>query len=147
MGMYSYFEDENFETLDFEGAKRFINNFIIALCGTPEKEKSEWSNMYSEMINEEDRIITFGSWHDMKLISYWYDYQTIFLEGIAKYLEGEVRWTFENSDEQGYVEFKDGKCIIHTGQTNWQENSPEELMRGENLPEELIKLRAIEKAK
>ena len=125
--MYSFFTDEDFEVKDFEGCKKYIEGFIEALG--KEKEKEDYNEMFSKMIDNEKKDISFESWTDIKLISYWYDYECIFLQGIAKFLEGRVEWEFESKDEAGYIDFENGECKITTGTMQWREDKPEDLMR------------------
>jgi hypothetical protein len=98
----------------------------------------KWAELFPEswfnskeckMIDEKKKTFTFANWNDLKLISYWYDEQLVFLKCVAKYLEGQVEWDFESNDEAGWVEFKDKECIIHTGQMDWQDWKPEQELR------------------
>ena len=123
MGMSSYFTNEDFEIKDWEGLSTFMK---------------KWREMFPEswigskdclMINEKDKTFTFDNWTDLKLVSYWYDEQLVFLKCVAKYLEGQVEWDFESKDEAGWVEFRNKECIIHTGQMTWQDWKPEQSFR------------------
>jgi len=40
VGMYSFFETEDIEMKDFEGCKKFIKNFVVALGG--KKKDKDW---------------------------------------------------------------------------------------------------------
>jgi hypothetical protein len=88
---------------------------------------------------------TFNPWTDIKLISYWYTPYLVFLDGIAKYIEGEVHWNFENDNEAGYVTFKNGKCEIITGQMNWNTWKPTSSLRKEDLTPDMEKLIVLNK--
>jgi len=146
VGMYSFFETEDIEMKDFEGCKKFIKNFVVALGG--KKKDKDWGGMFSKMIDNKNKSITFGDWNDIKLISYWLPQEVIFLSGIAKYIEGSVNWKFENEDESGWVEFKDGECIIHTGQMNWQEEKSSDMLHHEErVSPELKKMAVLIKLK
>ncbi|MBW2970822.1 hypothetical protein KY320_01530 [Candidatus Woesearchaeota archaeon] len=124
MGMYSYFVDEeDIEIKDLEGLK----NFLKVWKDKYGKEKWWWK------IYEEDSLLvecgketnfTFESWTEMKLISYWYTPNTVFLHCLGKYLKGYVRWNFETDDEAGWVEFTDKGTVIHSGQMMWSTWDP-----------------------
>lgn len=115
MGMYTDFRDENLNVLDWNGLVRYIETF--------NKCFQEHKAITEGMLNK--GTITFSNWNGMKLISYWYDTTKLFLKGIAKYIDGEVFFTFENDDEAGWIEFKNGECIIHSGVMDWVEWKPE----------------------
>lgn len=115
--MYSYFADEDIGVTDWQGLKKYM-----ARC---KKVFPKWyDDTLKGMLNNKQKSITFSGWTDKKLISYWYAWDLIFLEGVAKYIEGRVEWDFESKDEAGYVEFEDGKCKITTGNMNWVEWVP-----------------------
>jgi len=108
MGMYSFFEDEDIEVKDLKGLKNFLKI---------------WKEEYGVIpISLKGKQVSFAErWDNIKLISYWYDEDVLFFKAIAPYIEGQVRWRFENDDEAGFIEFTKGSCIIHTGQMNWDE--------------------------
>ncbi len=119
--MYSFFDYEDIEITDLEGLKEF---FKI------------WEEEYPDSLKEKDMLscnskgksyISFEEWDNIKLISYYYPEDLIFLKGIAKYIEGTVSWTFETKDEAGEVKFKNGECIIEAGRMDWKSYKPEEL--------------------
>jgi len=120
MGMYSYFKDDDLEVKNLVGLNVFLKRWG--------KSFPDWKYM-ANLIQEADgkEKVTFREWDNIKLISYWYDETCLFLKCVAKYLEGYVYWDFENNDEGGYVEFEEGKCIIHTGQMNWSSCSPDSI--------------------
>ena len=72
-------------------------------------------------------------------------YNFIFFDGLAKYIEGEVHWSFENDDESGYVTFEEGKCMIHTGQMQWTEWEPTTGIRKSDMSKEMKKLLIMNK--
>ena len=114
MGMYSNFDYEDINVLDFEGLKRTLeiirsNNDFCPYIFT--KDMLE--------LNEQEKTLSFEGWNDIKLISYWYDEIVLCLELISPYIEGKVSFTFETNDEGGYFEFENGKCIITKGTMNW----------------------------
>jgi len=138
MGMMSYLKDENVEVKDWDGLVKFFKFWERNL---KENHKGqEWERVMSSkaMLNKKDKTISFGSWDDIKLISYWYDVELLFLELISEYIEGDVDWEFESDDESGRVNFENGKCIITTGQMSWNEWKPIESIR-EELPAEIKK--------
>ena len=131
MGMYSSFDWEEVEVIDKEGLKMFLKAWKEFFKGN--------ENMLpyvTEMTNydEEKNQISFERWDNTKLISYWYDETCLFLKLIAKYIEGEVHWIFETPDEGGYVEFRDGKCIINYGNMQW-DNKDADKMIGKHVIE------------
>jgi hypothetical protein len=144
MGMYSFFVDEEIEVTDWEGLKKFLKKF--------EELYPDWNGIMSTkaMIKsreplfgepEEKEYFTFSEWNDIKLISYWYDEELIFLTCIAKYLNGNVEFEFESKDEAGSFEFKDGKCIITTGRMEWSEwKADDDIRDKKKIPADIKKL-------
>ncbi len=120
--MYSYFSHEDIEVLDKEGLKSFLKDWAKA-------NPNWWLNGEMEDSISSEKF-SFDSWTELKLISYWNIIDTAFLNCIAKYLEGDVYWTFENDDETGSVRFEDGKCIITTGGMQYTEVTPKEMIGG-----------------
>ena len=117
MGMYSEFEYEDIEIKDLEGLKHFLKEW----------DKLQKGDNFSKMIKKDDNAkeyLTFEDWDNIQLISYWYDEQLIFLDCIAKFIEGYVSWKFDNDDEDGSVSFEDGQCTVSTGQMKWTEWKP-----------------------
>jgi hypothetical protein len=126
MGMYSAFNYEDIQVTDWEGLKEYIE-----LWNKADKDvthDSGWNKWFKQitkkMLNHKDKTITFESWDNIKLISYWYTPYLVFLDGIAPYIEGQVHWEFENDDEAGYIIFEGGKCQINTGRMRWEEWEP-----------------------
>jgi hypothetical protein len=119
MGMYSYFTTDDLEIIDYDGLVDFLERWEQML--KEEGETEEWGRLMSRkaLLNEKEKTISFSCWNDIKLISYWYDLEVIFLKCIAKYLIGTIVWDFESEEEAGWVEFENGDCIIHTGQMTW----------------------------
>ena len=118
MGDPSSFSDEDLTTIDKSGLKAFMERW----------EKEFPGYFWAKNMIDEKGNATFQSWDDIKLISYWYSQQCLFLRCIARYIRGEVRWQFCSEDEAGWVEFTNGKAIIHTGQMQWQDSTPESLI-------------------
>jgi hypothetical protein len=121
MGMYSTFESEDIDVIDMEGLKTYIAQMRKAMGD---------NEMYDIVVND---IVTFEGWTDWKIISYWYVDMCVFLRGLYKYIRGEVTWSFENSDQAGFVEFTEKGTIIHTGQMQWQENKPDLFINPERV--------------
>jgi hypothetical protein len=121
MGMMSYFDDEDLKVTDWEGLLNFIEMW--------KKEFPDGFIDKKDMINIEEKTITFKNWDDIKLISYWYKEDIVFLKCIAQYIEGNVYWNFENNDEAGFVEFENGECIFNLGVMKWGEYKSGELLR------------------
>lgn len=129
MGMYSYFECEDIEVIDMKGLKAFLERWEKEFG---RNETKDYKDMFLNILKKDDKgkeYVSFEDWNDIKLISYWYDTEDLFLKCVAKYLRGSVNWNFENHDEAGWVEFRDGECIIHTGTMNWYKSTPESMMR------------------
>lgn len=143
MGSYSYFRDENLKVKDWNGllnAFEIFDDYLKRKGG----DLTYWEERKKNMLNYENKTISFSCWDDIKLISYWYDDDLLFLELIAPFIEGSVEWDFENNDEGGWVEFQNKECIIHTieciihtGQMSWNEWKP--LDDIENVDEKLSK--------
>jgi len=134
MGMYSYFDYEDIEIINYEGLIDFLDRWEKYLKEYKKGEGWEKLTTRKALINETNKTISFDCWEDIKLISYWYGIEVVFLKCIAKYIEGNVCWTFENKNEGGEVKFQDGRCIICIGEMSWKEFSPREIMGG-NYPE------------
>ena len=117
--MYSFFDYENIEVKDYKGLKRFLERWESYLKKHRKGEGWERIMRKKVMLNEKNKTLSFESWDDIKLISYWYDIEVIFLNCIAKYIDGNVNWTFENLDEGGYVNFEDGVCEFNVGVMEW----------------------------
>jgi len=143
MGMYSFFGEEDIKVIDWKGLKDFIKLFNGI------KKGSDWDEWFKdateEMIDNQKKTITFVPWNDIKLISYWYAPYLLFLDGVAKYIEGRVDWEFETKDEAGYVTFDKGKCIIITGNMLWKEWKPKSALNKKDLTPEMEKLIVLTK--
>ena len=123
MGSYSNFEDEDIKIINLEGLKIFLKR---------------WSKTFSDnvvtksmrdILKEDEKgnwYATFEGWDNIKLVSYWYSEECLFLYCIGKYIRGYVRWGFENDDESGYVEFTDNGTVVHTGVMQWHKWKPTE---------------------
>lgn len=137
MGMYSYFDDEDIKVLDWDGLLCFLEFWSKKFPDDSIKGINMIKKMSdNDIINDRGERFTFEGWDDIKLISYWYDSTQLFLKMIAKYITGQVNWTFENNDEAGYVVFEDGICVIHTGVMDWNESEPhitKELLKDEDI--------------
>lgn len=145
MGMFSYFEHEDIEVNDWEGLLKFFkfwDNFV-------KKEYSGWEEMITSktMLNEKDKTISFECWNEIKLISYWYDVQLLFLELVAEYISGNVKWDFECDDETGFVDFENGICNITTGVMKYVTSTPMNSLRDINFPIEIKKMLMLKKMK
>lgn len=125
MGDYSYFVDEDLDISDIEGLKAFLahwenlfpNNLTVKLTEFPIAKRLK-RDCYTVSFEE--------GWNGIKLISYWYASQVVFLKCIAKYLEGYVRWTFGggDGDQQAKVNFDGGDCNISLGGMKWENFEP-----------------------
>ncbi len=136
--MYSSFNHEDIEITDLEGLKHFLKEWDKL---NPDEEIKGESMLKTYGIGKES--LTFEDWDDVKLISYWYDKDLVFLDCIAKFIEGYVSWTFENADEGGSVSFEKGQCTITTGQMNWTDWKPLSQLREEITNKKLKKLMIV----
>ena len=144
MGMYSNFSDESLTITDLEGLKEFLKRWENNIGRNVDSNDND---MYLDIIkkdNNGDDYVTFEDWDDIKLISYWRTMDCLFLKCVAKYIEGDVNWDFENNDEAGWVEFKDKRCIMHTGQMNWQEWKPEQSIDEKELTDKQKEFMLVE---
>jgi hypothetical protein len=150
MGMRSSFDWEEIEVKDWKGLEEFIKVYMKHYgknwdVSSIKDEKKIITNIITEMIVDKDNEVkekkfSFESWDNIKLISYYYVNQLVFFEGVAPFIEGEVHWSFENNEEDGWVEFRDGKCTLHLGFMEYIDKKPIEQMGEEDLksiPEEL----------
>jgi hypothetical protein len=139
MGMYSFFDHEDIEIIDYEG----LVNFLEEWENNPEFES--WKELMSKkaLLNEEKRTLSFESWSDIKLISYWYPPQVVFLNSIARFIEGYVAWTFETSDEAGSVHFEDGKAEFRFGVMDWHDWKAEDLISKRDMSDTLQRYLAV----
>jgi hypothetical protein len=128
MGMRSSFNYEDIEVTNEVGLVGFIDRFKSTFG------KKDWysKEMFEDVVRKDKGKVrvSFESWDDIKLISYWYEEELLFLYCIGKYIRGCVHWTFENDDEAGYVQFDGGKTMIVTGQMEWTELAPTNEMFG-----------------
>jgi hypothetical protein len=134
MGEISYFNDEDIQVKDWEGLVKFFKWWDKYVTN-----KKEPDYLLSEkMLNKKEKTLTFEKWDDIKLISYFYDIQLIFLELVSEFIEGGVEWDFESKDETGSVNFSNGTCEITTGEMTYTTGKPEENIRDlEHLDKEI----------
>lgn len=129
MGMYSYFESEEIKVVNPEGLKKFVHFwndkvkeghwYIAHFLYAPVTEE-EVNPCISDNIKDYETF-TFEDWDGMKIISYWYDEMVLFLDSIAPYIQGYVRFRFETDEEWAVIKFEGGKCSIDLGTINWDE--------------------------
>lgn len=150
MGSYTFFCCEDIEIIDKNGLDNFFKMWDKYLI---EYEKDNELNSYyssKKMLKRDKETneivdISFEEWDDIKLISYWYDTTLVFLENIAKYINGNVEFEFESKDEYGEIGFDDGKCYIKTGVMNYIYWKPEDKIEIENINDKLKKIRVVNK--
>lgn len=138
MGMSSYFEYEDLEVKDWEGLVEFFEFWDKYI----KEQNKGWEDIMSskKMLDKKEKTISFESWDNIKLISYWYQTQTIFLELVSEFIEGEIMWNFESDDETGRVDFENGECNITTGTMDYTEWKPKDNYdRDGKLPTEIKK--------
>lgn len=140
MGMYSSFNFEDIVVTDSKG----LVNFLLKI---KEKDiKNYYEYMYKQFLENviDGEQYSFSNWDDIKLISYWYDHQVIFLSLIAKYIEGYVVWDYETGEEKAQVIFKNGKALVKLGEMVFHSLPTENLLAdrgisGIKLPKITIK--------
>jgi len=146
MGMYSYFGDEDIEVLDWNGLVEFFDFWDKYLEENYKDDNLEDYMSGEQMLNKKEKAISFESWSEIKLISYWYDFQLIFFELIAEYIEGRVEWDFENDDEAGNIGFNEGECEVSIGDMEWSYRKPTKML-DKKLPTEIKKRMMLKKLK
>ena len=121
MGMYSFFEDEDIIVLDYDNLKKVV------------KLLKENDYGYAKLLKLDDKTksLSFESWNDIKLISYWYDECLLVLDLISPYIQGRVWFNFESKDEAGNITFENGNCILELGNMLWKDVNINELYRDE----------------
>jgi len=130
MGMYSNVTDHDVKIINLSGLEEYL-----------EKQADDSIRDALEIEKQgEEYYLNFDGMDGWKIISYWYSSFCEALRDLAVFVEGYVYLTFENDDESGWFEFKDGKCIVHTGQTVWQ-RTPVEKMNEKELPKMSRKVR------
>lgn len=139
MGSYSFFNTEEIDVKDWEGLKNFLEIY-------QKKYGSYFGFDLRSMIKigeDKKEYFSFEDWTDIKLISYWYDYECIFMLMVAKFIEGNVIWEFENSDEAGFIDFENGEAKITTGVMEYHHWKPTANITDKNIedmPDEFKKM-------
>lgn len=126
MGAYTNVIDYDVKIVDKEGLLKFISEIKEGKLKEYEQHK-----YLVDGIEIEGENLSFQGMDGWKIISYWYKHFAMFLRDLAVFVEGQVYLEFESSDEGGWFEFHNGKCIIHTGVMQWTESTPEDF---EDLP-------------
>lgn len=118
--MYSYFEYEDIKIIDGKG----LVDYMFKLKNEDKNGEQEW--IYGKFLRGlvDGDNYSFDEWTDMKLISYWYDEQVEMLKELGKYLEGKVKWNFENQEETAIVYFKDKKTKFTLGNLQYKDFEP-----------------------
>jgi hypothetical protein len=133
MGMYSFFREEDIKITDWEGLLNFFklwDEYII-------KKGLEDYFSSGKMLDKENKKLSFYSWNDLKLISYWYNEEVAFLHLVSEFIEGYVEWDFENNDECGEIAFEEGKCKITTGVMSYSTSDAEDGINKEVLNKDM----------
>jgi hypothetical protein len=142
--MYSTFNYEDIEVVDVEGLKEYLRDKL-------KEEKVSNTTSYLEGLSIDGKAITlesineltadnlsFSGFDEWKIISYWYDDFVSFLNEMAVFIEGNIKWTFENDDEGGSVRFEDGELIVVCGSMVWTEHKADTFLSNNyKLPEKL----------
>lgn len=124
MGMYSYFSYEDIKVIDSKGLVEFL------FKAKDDKEYNAY--MYESFLNDliDGKPYSFEEWDNIKLISYWYPHQVLFLQELGKYIEGNVQFSFETEEEGAIIEFKDGETTIKIGRMEYRDFTPNQLLEG-----------------
>lgn len=111
--MYSWFDYEDLEVVDMNGLKKYI------------KENMKRDEAFLKDLIQKDEggeeYVTMQHTDGWKIISYWYSEFVAMLRDIAAFVDGSVHWSFENSDEGGYITMDNGHLTIHFGVMRWEE--------------------------
>jgi len=137
MGMYSSF---SYEELEVKNWDKLVNAFDI-FADYLKRNGKYYGETFDKntLLNFENKTISFESWEEIKLISYWYDDYLLFFELIAPFIEGSVYFDFESKDETGSITFKNGECIIETGVMTYHEWKPLDNIEKKEIDEQLNK--------
>jgi len=127
MGMYSSFNYEDIKVTDKQG----LFDWLMSIKDDERFPKFMYEDFLVNTID--GKQFTFESWDNIKLISYWYNYQVRFLEKISEFIEGEVYWEFENNDESAWVEFRSGNTIFHIGNMRYTTHTAKDLLREDGI--------------
>jgi hypothetical protein len=127
MGMYSYLSYDDIEVKDLQGLKDYIERFKKQFDVSKE-------NDYYDIVTDND-IVSFGNWDGSKIISYWYTRQVLFLRNLYKYIQGELRFTFETDEECCTITFEETETRIQVGQMNYTDLDCDDLIKGDGLME------------
>ena len=119
MGSYTSVVDSDVNVIDMERLKKYFEDVKSGKIYKDSPEIKEYIDALE--IVEKNNTLIFDGWDGWKIISYWYDELCVVLRDIAVFVEGEVNLEFESRDEAGWIQFEDGKCIIHTGQMIWNQ--------------------------
>lgn len=125
MGMYSFFSWEDIKVTDSKGLVEFLLD--IKDKGKDGYYEYMYEHFLSNLVDGEQ--YSFQDWNNIKLISYWYDEQVMFLSLISKYIEGVVSFEFETNEEKAEIYFKDGETTIRIGSMIYENHKPDELLR------------------
>jgi hypothetical protein len=81
-----------------------------------------------KILDEKEKTLSFAeTWNDIKLISYWYKQEVIFLNCLSRFIEGHVTWHFETPDEVATIYFEDGKTRFSLGKMDYNDYTAEDL--------------------
>ena len=134
MGMYTDITDCDVKIVDMVGLVKFLKDIKEEKL---ESYKNDSARQYPEAVKIDGEYLDFYEMSGWKIISYWYDEMVMFLRDVAVFVEGFIYLHFETDDEGGYIEFKDGKCIIHTGVMNWSKTEADEFGKIPEMSKEL----------
>lgn len=152
MGAYTSIVDSNVKIINLSGLKKFLKDlmdekdprYINTQSGwtdTGQNRGPEYANAVSIEKLGDVYYLDFSGMDGWKIISYWYDSMVLFFRDIGVFVEGEIQMEFETQDESGWIEFKQGKTIFHTGQMEWQTWGAEEVRP--NIPPLSDELKSI----
>lgn len=128
MGSYSSFDYDDITVTDAKG----LVDFLLKIKNKDKCERYEY--MYKDFLENviDGKQYSFESWDDIKLISYWYEHQVMFLSLISKYMDGNVSFTFEDNETKAEIVFNNGKTIIKLGDYVYRDVKPMDFLDAKN---------------
>jgi hypothetical protein len=122
MGSYSYYVQEHITIKDKRGFKKYLKD-----CANNPYFR-DYKEIIEGMLKKREDCL-FEDWDDIKLISYWYDEEVKFFDGLGKFLEGFIEWNFENPTESAEILFEKKKTIFNLGVMKYDRYSAKDLLR------------------
>jgi len=137
MGMCTYFKEENIEIIDKEGLIRFVERWVILFPDNNECAIEFKKHNYS-----------FKAFDEWKIQGYWYWDLTIFFNELSKYIEGNIKWAYEDG-AQIVFNYYEKKLEISIGIIIWDEYITCDLIsnlpKNDKIQKRLNKLKILNK--